>query len=181
VSEAAFCWHGARHPSLIEDPSALKQDIPGAADARDERARACSLLVGDAAGGRWRRDNELPVDDLGTNRRCSPSAVCPLAFCAGGLRGAQRQNGDEREEKARADAEPMAAKPHLTRMARGQSSRIGRSAHLQLRQVLFSGRQPWPETRRALAPRPSPRLSQRSRTRLRRPLASRGEGNGGRS
>jgi hypothetical protein len=31
----------------------------------------------------------------------------------------------------------MAAKPHLTRMARGQSSRIGRSAHLQLRQVLF--------------------------------------------
>lgn len=125
-------------PSLIEDPSALKQDIPGAApDAGDERERACSLLVGDAAGGGRRRDDELPVDDLGTNRRCSPSAICPLAFGAGGLRGAQRQNGDEREEKARADAEPMAAKPHLTRMARGQSSRIGRSAHLQLRQVLF--------------------------------------------
>jgi hypothetical protein len=98
--------------------------------------------VRDAAGGRWRRDNELPVNDLGTNGRCSPSAVCPVAFCAGGLRGAQRQNGDEREEKARADAEPMAAKPHLTRMARGQSSRIGRSAHLQLQQVLFSGGEP---------------------------------------
>jgi hypothetical protein len=35
-----------------------------------------------------------------------------MALCAGGLRGAQRQYGDEREEKARADAEPVAAKPH---------------------------------------------------------------------
>ena len=56
-------------PSLIEDPSALKQDIPGAApDAGDERERACSLLVGDAAGGHRRRDNELPAYDLGANR-----------------------------------------------------------------------------------------------------------------
>ena len=71
-----------------------------------------SGLVGDAAGGRRRRDNELPVYDLGANRGRSPSAVCLLAFCAGGLRGAQHQHGDEREEKARADAEPVAAKPH---------------------------------------------------------------------
>ena len=102
-----------------------------------------SGLVGDAAGGRRRRDNELPVYDLGANRGRSPSAVCLLAFCAGGLRGAQHQYGDEREEKARADAEPVAAKPHRTRMARGRSRRIGHPAHLQLRQVLsFDDKRP---------------------------------------
>jgi hypothetical protein len=95
-----------------------------------------SGLLGDAAGGRRRRDSELPVYDLGANRGGPPSAVCLLAFCAGGLCGVQHQYGDERDEKARADAEPVAAKPHQTRMARGRSRRIGHPAHFQLWQVL---------------------------------------------
>jgi hypothetical protein len=96
-------------------------------------------LVGDAARGHRWRDNELPVHDLSANRRGAPGAICPLSFCAGGLRGAERQHRDEREDKPRADAEARAAKPHRARMARGQSRRIGRSAHFQPRQVLSSG------------------------------------------
>ena len=97
-------------------------------------------LVGDAARVHRGRDNELPVHDLSANRRGAPGAICPLSFCAGGLRGAERQHRDEREDKPRADAEARAAKPHRARMARGQSRRIGRSAHFQLGQVLSSGR-----------------------------------------
>ena len=96
-------------------------------------------LVGDAARGHGGRNNELPVHDLSANRRGAPSAICLLSFCAGGLRRAERQHRDEREDKPRADAEARAAKPHRARMARGQSRRIGRSAHFQLRQVLSSG------------------------------------------
>jgi len=95
--------------------------------------------VGDAARGHRGRNNELPLHDLSANRRGAPSAICLLSFCAGGLRGAERQHRDEREDKPRADAEARAAKPHRARMARGQSRRIGRSAHFQLRQVLSSG------------------------------------------
>jgi hypothetical protein len=98
----------------------------------------CLGLVRDAAGSRWRRDNELAVYDLGANRRGSPSAVCLMALCAGRLRGAECQYGDERQEKARADTEPVGAKPHRARMASGDSSRIGRPTHLQLRRDLFS-------------------------------------------
>ena len=96
-------------------------------------------LVGDAARGHRGRNNELPLHDLSANRRGAPSAICLLSFCAGGLRGAERQHRDEREDKPRADAEARAAKPHRARMARGQARRIGRSAHFQLRQVLSSG------------------------------------------
>ena len=128
---------GVRHPFVNQGPLGAETRYPCV--SAEERDAASLPLVRDAAGRRWRRDNELPVDDLGANRRCSPSAIFQVAFCAGGLRGAQRQDGDEREEKARADAEPIAAKPHRTRMARGQSSRIGRPAHLRVRQVLFSG------------------------------------------
>ena len=112
-------------------------------------ARPCSGLVGDAAGGRWRRDNDLPVHGPGVNRGSSGRAVCLLAFCASRLRGAQREYSDEREKKARADAEPVAAKPHRTSIAVDQSSRIGRAAHLQRRQVLSSGvgpERPYPVT-----------------------------------
>jgi hypothetical protein len=97
----------------------------------------CLGLVRDAAGSSWRRDNELPVYDLGANRRGSPSAVCLLAFCAGRLRGAERQYGDERQEKVRAETEPVDAKPHRARMEGAHSSRIGRPTHLQRRRDLF--------------------------------------------
>ena len=96
-------------------------------------------LVGDAARGHGGRNNELPVHELSVNRRGAPSAICRLSFCAGGLRRAERKHREEREDKPRADAEAGAAEPHRARMARGQSRRIGRSAHFQLRQVLSSG------------------------------------------
>jgi hypothetical protein len=85
-----------------DDPSAT-----GRARSTAYGSRSCSFrqerrpfrLLGNAAGSRWRRDNELPVDDLRANRRSSPSAVCPRAFCVGGLRGAQRQYGEKRERR----------------------------------------------------------------------------------
>ena len=120
---------------------------------RSDRSKASGLVL-DAAGSRWRRDNEPPVHDLGANRRGSPGAVCLLAFCAGRLRGAERQYGDERQEKARADTEPVAAKPHPARMASGHSSRIGRPTHLQLRRDLF-----FVDVERAKAGRRSPTKS----------------------
>jgi hypothetical protein len=102
-------------------------------------SRAPLRIRTDAAGRRRLGHDKFPVGDLGADRRGSPSASRPRALCAGGLRGAQQQDRGEREQKARTEAEPMAAEPHRSRMTIDQARGIGRAAYLELRQVLTSG------------------------------------------